>query len=239
MITIAIAEDKPSDLSRLEKTVKNHSEYKHLFSAENGFELLLKINAAKTLPDILLLDIEMPKIDGLVATTYLFHKFPTLKIIGASSHSNKDLVTQVISEGATSFITKHFLEPDSISYKPVYGKRDVLKESIEHTLQNKSYIDLLLFNKVEDIEKTKSTAFIRHQKYPNLSSPIIEFLILNAAELTFEEIGEIMNKSKGSIKSYSIQAGDLFNVKGSVEIKNFCIKHGLVKLPSLFDKSFN
>ncbi|MBX9733138.1 MAG: response regulator [Chitinophagaceae bacterium] len=239
MITIAIAEDKPADLRRLEKSVQSHKEYKHIFSATNGLDLLHKIHACSELPQILLLDIEMPKLDGLLATTYLYHKFPMLKIIGASSHSNKDLVTQVISEGAISFITKHFLEPDSISYKPIYGKRNVLKESIDFTLQNKSYIDLLLFNNVEEIQKTKSTAYLRHQKYPNLPSTITEFLILNAAELTFDEIGDIMSKSKASVKKYSIYAGELFKVKGASEIKSHCIKHGLVKLPSLFDKNFN
>ncbi|TAH08620.1 MAG: DNA-binding response regulator [Sphingobacteriia bacterium] len=238
MTTIAIADDKPHYLYRLEKAVASHKQYKHVFSVQNGCDLLLKLTSASSLPDILLLDIEMPKLDGLLATTYLYYKFPSLKIIAASSHLSKDLVAEVITEGATSFISKHSLEPDSITYKSLYGKRDILKESVDHTLQNKSYIDLQLFNKGEYLQKTKATAYIRHQKYPTLHPTITEFIILNAGELTFTEIGAIMNKGKATIKGYSSQASELFGVKGSDAIKSFCIKHGLVKLPSYYDKYY-
>ena len=62
----------------------------------------------KHLPDILLLDIKMPKIDGLLLTQYITFIHPSIKIIGVSSHSNEALVTEVLSEGALGFITKSF-----------------------------------------------------------------------------------------------------------------------------------
>ncbi|TAG30271.1 MAG: hypothetical protein EAZ35_07635, partial [Sphingobacteriia bacterium] len=71
-----------------------------------------------------------------------------------------------------------------------------------------------------------------------LHPTITEFIILNAGELTFTEIGAIMNKGKATIKGYSSQAAELFGVKGSDAIKSFCIKHGLVKLPSYYDKYY-
>ena len=60
------------------------------------------------MPDCILLDIQMPKIDGLLLAQYISHKYPQLKMIGVSTHSNVELVTEVLSEGATAFISKYF-----------------------------------------------------------------------------------------------------------------------------------
>jgi DNA-binding NarL/FixJ family response regulator len=236
MINLALAEDKEHHNARIVKAVAKYRDLNLSINAANGYDLLLKLNSAKDLPKILLLDIEMPKIDGLICTSYLRIKYPSIKIIGVSTHSNEALVAEVLTEGATSFITKHFVEPESISYKPTYGNRDILREAIDHTLMHKSFIDVLIYNKKKELEKTLSTIFLRTQKYPALSNQLTEFLILNATNLPFEDIAQIMIKSRASIKSYCDKLSTLFEVNSRAEVISYCLKHGLVKLPNLFDK---
>ncbi|MBX9733890.1 MAG: response regulator [Chitinophagaceae bacterium] len=201
--------------------------------------MLLKLGSAKKLPDIILMDIEMPKIDGLLCTTYINFKYPEIKIIGISSHSNQALVTAVLSEGAISFLSKHFCEPDSISYKPTYGSRNILKETIVKAIANQKFIDSLLFNNTNNIELFKSTKEIRKQKIPNISAQLTEFLVLNTANLSLKDIGRVMHKSEASIKHYQAQATELFELSTRNEIASHCIKHGYVKLPSYYDNTHN
>ncbi|MBR2649586.1 MAG: response regulator [Sediminibacterium sp.] len=236
MITLAIAEDKEHHNARIVKAIARHKDLNLSINATNGFELLQKLNSAKELPKILLLDIEMPKIDGLICTSYLCIKYPPIKIIGVSTHSNEALVAEVITEGATSFITKHFVEPDSISYKPTYGNRDILREAIDQTLLDKQFIDVLVYNKKKELEKTQPTTYFRQLKYPELSPQLTEFLILNATNLPFIDIAGIMIKSRASIKSYYDKLSTLFEVNTRAELICYCLKHGLVKLPNLYDK---
>jgi DNA-binding NarL/FixJ family response regulator len=88
----------------------------------------------------------MPKIDGLLLTQYITFIHPSIKIIGVSSHSNEALVTEVLSEGALGFITKFFLKRESAVYQGTYGNRNILFEAMDAALDNKEYIDSLLFN---------------------------------------------------------------------------------------------
>jgi len=237
MLLFAIAEDNERYARLLQKEVLLIPNSTTIILAKNGYELLLHLNKAKQLPTILLLDIEMPKIDGLLITSYLNLKYPSIKIIGVSTHSNKELAIEVLSEGAIGFISKHFLQKESAIYITTHGNKNIFLDSIESALIGESYIDKLVFNYDGNITYSKSTKTNRLDKVPQLNETLTEFLLLNAAELSFEEIASIMNKSKASIKHYSDQLSQLLEVKKRSEIITYCIKHGLVKLPSYYDKT--
>lgn len=237
MITFGLAEDNEYHSGLVKKALKNFKlENKLLFDAENGYELLNKLNGCKQLPNILLLDIEMPKIDGLIATTYISKKYPTIKIMGISGHCNEPLVSEVLSEGATSFITKHFTVNDSVIAQMVYKFNDIFLEAVTDTLANKQYIDIMLYNKKGNIRISKSTQSIIKEKFPNLSHIHIEFLTLNAADLSFEEIAKLMNKSIASVKAYNERLCEAFNVANRAELSKFCAKHGIIKVATYYDK---
>lgn len=71
MLRIAIAEDEERHLIPLIKEVTAYQKNEINIVAKNGLELLMALQNTKHLPDILLLDIKMPKIDGLIITQYL------------------------------------------------------------------------------------------------------------------------------------------------------------------------
>ncbi len=238
MLLFAIAEDNERYSQLLQNEVLLIPNSTIIIVAKNGYDLLLQINRAKKLPDILLLDIEMPKIDGLLVTSYLNFKYPTIKIIGVSTHSNKELAIEVLSEGAIGFISKHFLHKESAIYITTYGNKNILIDSIEYALIGERYIDKLVYNYNGNIIYSKSTKTNRFKKEPEMNEKLIEFLLMNASDLSFEEIAITMNKSKASIKHYFNQVSQLFEVKNRAELITYSIKHGLVKLPSYYDKNF-
>jgi len=239
VLRIAIAEDEEKHLKAIIKEVTAYKKNEINIVSNNGYELLMALQTVKQLPDILLLDIKMPKMDGLILTQYISFKHPSIKIIGVSSHSNEALVTEVLSEGACGFITKFFLHRASAIYQGTYGSRNILFESIEAALENKEYIDILLFNYKGSIKKSKSTKTIIKESFSNIPNTHIEYLILNAANLSHSEIAKVMNKSLASVKNYFNLLSAEFNVNTRSELVYYCTTHGIVKHPSYFDKTAN
>ena len=176
MLRIAIAEDEERHLNPLLKEVTAFKKNEINIVAKNGLELLMSLQNTKHLPDILLLDIKMPKIDGLIITQYITYYYPSIKIIGVSSHSNEALVTEVLSEGAIGFITKFILNKASAIYFGTYGNRNILFEAMEAALDNKEFIDSLLFNQRDSIKKSKSTKTIINENFANMPKPHIHLL---------------------------------------------------------------
>jgi YesN/AraC family two-component response regulator len=93
MLTIAIAEDNPVEMEGLIQHV-NKLGHKLVLTAINGYDLLLQLSKLPTqkLPQILLLDINMPKVNGLIVTMYFTYKYPSIKIIAVSSHTSNTLI---------------------------------------------------------------------------------------------------------------------------------------------------
>lgn len=89
MLRIAIAEEEEKHLKAIIKEVTAYKKNEINIVSNNGYELLMALQTVKQLPDILLLDIKMPKMDGLLLTQYISFKHPSIKIIGVSSHSNE------------------------------------------------------------------------------------------------------------------------------------------------------
>lgn len=239
MLRIAIAEDEERHLNPLLKEVTAFKKNEINIVAKNGLELLMSLQNTKHLPDILLLDIKMPKIDGLIITQYITYYYPSIKIIGVSSHSNEALVTEVLSEGAIGFITKFILNKASAIYFGTYGNRNILFEAMEAALDNKEFIDSLLFNQRDSIKKSKSTKTIINENFANMPKAHIQYLILNAANLSHSEIAKVMNKSVASVKNYFNLIAAEFDVNTRSELVYYCTTHGIVKHPSYFDKTAN
>ncbi|MEO0066012.1 MAG: Response regulator uvrY [Bacteroidota bacterium] len=239
MLRIAIAEDEERHLTPIIQEVSAFKKAQINIISKNGFDLLMSLKTVKHLPEILLLDIKMPKIDGLLLTQHLTFIHPSIKIIGVSSHSNEALVTEVLSEGACGFITKFLLNKASAIYQGTYGNRNILIEAMEAVLDNKEYIDSLLFNQSGSIKKSKSTKAIIRENFENLPDTQIEYLILNAANLSHTEIAKIMNKSLASVKNYFNLLSAELNVSTRSELVYYCTTNGIVKHPKFYDKSAN
>ncbi len=238
MLSIAIAEDNAEEREKLIKQVVQLG-YTLQLVAVNGYDLLEQLQVLPThkLPHILLLDIKMPRINGLLVTMYCAFKYPTIKVIGVSSHTNEQLVTHVITEGASAFITKYFLTPASIVYADNYGNTHLLQLAIDAVQKGELFIDKLLVNHPEKIQQNISTNTIIQKKYPQLKPKHREFIILNAAGLSLTEIALLMQISKHTVKDYNTILCQMFNVDNHHQLVQACFEQGIVKLAVYFDES--
>jgi two-component system nitrate/nitrite response regulator NarL len=103
-IRILVADDHPVVRKGLQSCLEKQESLKLVGEASDGDEALEKILALK--PDVVLLDISMPRRDGLTVTAALRKSAPQVKVLILSMHSNKEYLFRIIQAGAHGYVSK-------------------------------------------------------------------------------------------------------------------------------------
>lgn len=88
---------------------------KIIFEASNGNELINFLRTNENLPDIIIMDLKMPVLNGVEATKIIRKEFPHIKIIALTSYDSKSFVANMIDVGAVSYLLKN-AEPQDLIY---------------------------------------------------------------------------------------------------------------------------
>ena len=110
-LKLAIADDHTLFRKGVMEILKAYSEINIIADAANGAELIDKIE--KSLPDVVMLDLEMPEMDGIATTRYLISKHPEVKILIVSMYGEESLVEKLLEEGAHGYLLKS-AEPEEL-----------------------------------------------------------------------------------------------------------------------------
>lgn len=114
IIRIAIADDEELFRKGMIFLLERVDHFTILFEAEDGQQLIDKINASEEVPDIILMDLKMPVLNG-VETTKIIHKdHPDVKIIALTSYGGKSFIINMIDVGASSYLLKNTSPKDVI-----------------------------------------------------------------------------------------------------------------------------
>ncbi|WP_242929082.1 response regulator [Pontibacter vulgaris] len=112
VLTIAIADDHTLFRKGVLEILKAYKEITVIADASNGAELIEKIEAS-ALPDIIILDLEMPEMDGIVTSRYIISKYPEVKILIVSMYGEESLVEKLLKEGVHGYLLKS-AEPEEL-----------------------------------------------------------------------------------------------------------------------------
>jgi DNA-binding NarL/FixJ family response regulator len=105
-IKIALADDEVLFRKGIGFILQREPDFEVVFEADNGRELVDFIKETNMLPDIILMDLKMPKLDGVGATRLIHEKNPELRIIALTSYYTKSFVANMIKLGAASYLIK-------------------------------------------------------------------------------------------------------------------------------------
>jgi len=187
-----------------------------LFEADNGKDLIEKLNPA-ALPDIVMLDINMPEMDGYETARWLKKNHPDVKILVLSMYDNENAIINMLKCGASGYILK--------------DSDPALLKAALHDLVNKGffYSDLVSGKLIHAINQIDDDG--NHVKKLNsLNEREKDFLKYTCTEMTYKEIAEKMFVSPSTIDGYRDALFEKLNVKTRVGLAIYSIKNGLVDI---------
>jgi DNA-binding NarL/FixJ family response regulator len=155
-IRLAIADDHKIFRDGIRTSLKDREYIKILWEAEDGKDMTHKLKIKQ--PDVLLMDIRMPEIDGIEAIKMIRHEYESLKIIVLSMYDDQEIITKMMEMGANSYLTKTS-EPDEI-YKAIltcmnedFYFNDLVNSAVLLKLQHKKTVRRFYPNTVKFTEK--------------------------------------------------------------------------------------
>jgi two-component system invasion response regulator UvrY len=185
-----------------------------VFEADDGKEFIDKLQRS-ALPDVVLMDINMPVMDGFETTQWLKINHPDIKVLALSMYDNESSIIRMLKCGAKGYILKDS-EPAE------------LKAAIDD-LVNKGYYysDLVSGKLIHAINKIEDEGSAMHTLV-NLNDRETDFLKYACTELTYKEIADKMFVSPRTIDGYRDALFEKLHLKTRVGLVMYAIKNGLV-----------
>jgi two-component system invasion response regulator UvrY len=202
----------------------NNDRFEILLEAENGDDLLRQLDKAST-PDIIIMDIEMPRRDGYQTVALLKERYPDIKILVVSQVDREEAIIRMLRLGVKGYLSKN-IEPEELRsalqalHHKGYYYTDFVTGKLIHSLQQES-------KQKEEKEKTQE---VSQNTWKQLNDREKEFLQLCCNEQTYEQIAKKMFLSPKTIDGYRNNLFEKFGVGSRVGLVLFAIKNGLVKI---------
>jgi DNA-binding NarL/FixJ family response regulator len=234
-IRIAIAEDKEEDLKIIKNAFATLSQYQIVLTALTGQELINKLALSKHLPDLILMDMQMPSGDGLITSIACYSLFPNIKIAGLSRHTFAPLINEFMAEGGCGFLSKFIVQKETAFSIQSYNDPNIFEKALDELIiKNKIYFDPLCCYQNDDYTKINSTKKIIQSKYAYLTKEQIIYLQLNAMGFKQNEICKIMNMSLVTLKRLNAKLFKIFSAKNHTDLVNISSSLGIIKLARFY-----
>ncbi|MEQ8549457.1 MAG: response regulator transcription factor [Cyclobacteriaceae bacterium] len=105
-INVAIVDDKLPNRSSLSQKIGQYDDFEVSFMAENGVDFLVKMKASHKLPDVVLMDIDMPELDGIGAVSAGFQLYPGVHFVMLTVFDDDAKIFDAIKSGAVGYLLK-------------------------------------------------------------------------------------------------------------------------------------
>ncbi|HEY4800897.1 MAG TPA: response regulator transcription factor [Bacteroidia bacterium] len=199
-------------MSALINSFKNH---RILFDVTNGKELTQQMSASKC-PDIAILNINMPVMDGCKTAAWIRKNFPTVKILALSMDDREESIIKMIRSGANGYLLK-----DTAS--------EELHTSLTSLMKNGYYYSETI--RIDMLNNLKKESERRaDDNLPKINDRENEFLRLACSELTYKEIASKMFVAPRTVDGYREALFEKLNVKNRVGLVLYAIKHNKVQV---------
>ncbi len=180
--------------------------------ASNGTEFLEMIKREK--PDLVLIDIDMPLMNGIEATQKALEIYPDLKIIALTMFGDEEYYYKMIDAGAMGFLLKD-------------SDINEVKTAIDSVLNDKNYFSEEIMLRV--IKNIRPRSFVE-DKYNQLSDREMEVLEQICKGFSNQEIASKLNISKRTVDKHRANLLEKTNANNTASLVMYAIKHNIIKL---------
>ncbi len=183
--------------------------------ASDGRDALVKVK--EYCPNVVLMDISMPLLSGLEATRQITERFPSVKVLVLTVHSNEEYILQALRSGAAGYLLKEAAPTELIRAIEVVNYGDAfLSPSISR-------------NVIRDyVEKTDLLHI--ESSYDRLTNREREVLQLIAEGHTVKEIAVLLSISVKTTRTHRTHLMDKVDIHNTAELTLYALRHGLISL---------
>ena len=211
-ITLGITDDHQLFLKSLSLLISSLQDFTIVAEAMNGRDLIDKLEAKKIEPDIILLDVNMPVMDGKETAEYLTKKYPAIKLVALSMKDDDDTIISMIKAGCCAYLLKD-IHPDEL-------------DKALHEIYKKGYYNA-------DAANINYRRLLQHQQKQeelHLSDKEKEFLQLACSDATYKQIAATMHVSERTVDGYRENLFKKLNVQSRTGMALEAIRKNLVSL---------
>lgn len=212
--TIAIVDDHHLFAKALSGLVQQYEAYEVLYEVSNGTELIQRIHL-KMIPEIVLLDINMPEMNGFETAIWLKNNYPDIKILALSMNDKEEAIVKMIRNGANGYLLK--------GCKP-FELKQALDSVVTKGYYYNDYITAHLIKGLHS-EPAKSPAL-----QLGLNEREIIFIQLSCSDDTYAEIADKMCVSPRTVDGYRESVFQKMGVKSRVAMVLKAIKLNIVDI---------
>ena len=211
-IKILLVDDHPVVLSGLRNSLAGNPRFEIVGEAMNGHDAIRK--AKETRPEVVLMDISLPEMNGLEATRQLRAALPDTQILILTMHKNKEYVMETVRAGAQGYILKDSPPSDLLdAIERVHLRGSFFSPSVEQML-------------VEEVRKSKRAG--KTQLTSSLSQREAEVLQLIVRGLTNRQIAEELHIGVRTIETHRKSVMKKLNLYTVAELTAYALNEGLI-----------
>lgn len=214
-IKVAIADDHALFRAGVKTALSSKKDIELIAEADNGMQLIHLLRHIE--PDVILLDIQMPIMDGIQTLPEIRKLRPDAKVIILSMHNDHSMISKLMEIGANSYLTKN--SDSETIYQAIRTCHD--QEFYFNELTNKALLTGL---------RTKRTDGIHHQE-ADLSEKEMRVLKLMCEEKTTKEIADIVDISPRTVEAIRDKLKTKTGAKSMAGLVMYAVKNGIIDQP--------
>jgi two-component system, NarL family, invasion response regulator UvrY len=215
-INVALADDHVLLRSGLAGLIGGLDDYQVLFEADNGKDFIGRLDA-QCLPEIVLMDINMPEMDGYETTLWLKQHYPEVKVLALSMYDTEPIIIRMLKCGAKGYILKD-IEPAEF------------RTALDSLIRKGYYYSELVTGKLIHAVNVMDEPERNNKSFQSLTDREIEFLKLACTELTYKAIADKMYLSARTIDGYRDELFRKLSLRTRVGLVMYAIRNGIVKV---------
>lgn len=212
---VAIVDDHILMADAIANMIGQNPKFTISFKAKNGKEVQSKLGSLDK-PDLILMDINMPIINGIECTEWLSQHYPDVKVLAFTMNDDDLSIIRMFRAGAKGYLLK-----DVNSDELFYAMESVMTKGFYYSDFVAPIMLNSLLNKKKETELPSAT---------ELKDKELEFLQLVCTELTYKQIADKMNLSPKTIDGYRDHLFHKCDVKSRVGLVLYAVRKNIVKL---------
>ena len=213
-LRILLADDHTVVRQGLRKVLEERADWVVVAEAGNGREAVQKAEEAK--PDVAILDVAMPLLNGIEATLQIVKRSPATRVLVLTMHSDEAYVNQILKAGATGYLLKDSADVDLI-------------QAVSAVSQGKSFFSpgvarLMLDDYVRQLADKGIT-----DRYESLSEREREIFQLIAEGKANKEIAAILSISPSTVETHRARIMEKLDLHSAAEIVLYAVRRGVIR----------